>query len=480
MSQDAHRIAKNTLWQLGQRISRRLLGYLLIVYLARKLGTSHFGMFVFANSFISLFIIIADLGLTTLMIREVARDKDKGPTFVGQVVLLKLILAMITFGLIIFAMNLMQVELQIRPVIYLLSVYCLLENLGTFYGGIFQAYEKMGYNTVIEFIQKVFLLIVCVLLLSLGYGLLAVCLAYMFSGIFHCGLKIKLVSKKFFIPQYQVQTSFWIHILKESFPMAIIAAISMIYYNIDMVMLKHFQGEEVVGCYGVSYHLFYAIATFAGAFLAAIFPVMSRYFKTSQEKLGKVYEKSFKIIFGLGLPVAIGSMLLARQIILLLYSSLYQESINVFKVFSFVIIFSILNQLAAYFLISINQQKQVARILVTTTGINIILNYILIPKYSYMGATWATVISEILFFVISYISIPSEYRRISLFSVLKAIGACLVMSFMIVSVQTSMDNIFVLISIGMITYPVTLFLLGYLDLEDKTILKSFLRMGKGT
>lgn len=470
----ARRVVGNTVWQLVQRIGGRVLSYVLVIYLARQLGAAEFGKFVFAGSFIRLFLILSDLGVTPLMIREIARDKSIGSQYVGNVTVLKIFLSVFTFVTILVAMRLLGVASDTRAIICTLSIYFILENIGTSLGGVFQAYEQMSYNTLVEIGQRLFLLLTCFILLSSGYTLEAVCWAYVISAICHCSTKFCFVRFRFVAPRYEFDLAFWKQLLKESFPMAVVAAISMIYYSIDMVMLEKIKGEEVVGWYGVSYHLFFALSTVSGAFLAAMFPVMSKLFKTSPDSLGKVYEKSFKTIFAFGLPVSFGGVLLAEKIILFLYGTSYQQSIRVFQVFSFIIVFSLVNSLAGYFLTSINRQGQVARAIVLTTSINIALNLIFIPRFSYMGAAWATFISEILFFSLTFLSIPREFRRVPVLSICKGLASCAVMGGGLFLLIPKGPNLFILILVGAALYLLSMLLLGYLAEEDRQVLRSII------
>ena len=94
------RVIGNTLWLLLQRVGGRLLTFILMVYLARCLGSLQFGKFTFATSFALLFITLSDLGITTLTIREVARNKAMGPQYVGGSATLKVGLSIFAFLII--------------------------------------------------------------------------------------------------------------------------------------------------------------------------------------------------------------------------------------------------------------------------------------------------------------------------------------------------------------------------------------------
>jgi len=473
------RVISNTLWLLVQRGGGRVLTLLLMIYLARHLGTLGFGKLVFAISFTSLFLILSDLGITTLTVREVARDKKRGPEYVGNTATLKLFLSILAFLVISISVSFMKVPLDTRFVIYLIGACIIFENMGGFFGAVFQAHEEMKYITICEILEKVFLVSLSFLLLRLGYGLISIGLIYLFSGIFYCLLNMSFVYRKFLRPRYHIDTRFWSKSLKKALPLAIVILISMVYYHIDIVMLGKMKGEEVAGWYGVSYHLFFALATIPGAFLSAVFPVLSRFFKESGELLKKAFHKSFKVLVGAGIPASVGSFLLSEKIILFLFGPQYEHSIATLKILSLLIVFSYLNGLAGYFLISINRQVLTAKIMAVTTGINVFLNFILIPRYSYIGAAYATVVSEVLFFALFFLTNRKEITSISLMEIAKSVVSSAIMGLIIIILIQNGFNLFPIIAIGLIAYSLLIWITGYITKGEKTRLKNIL-LGRET
>jgi O-antigen/teichoic acid export membrane protein len=351
--------------------------------------------------------------------------------------------------------------------------------MGVFFGAVFQAYEKMKYIMICEIIEKVFLLSLCFALLRLGYGLISVGFLYLFSGVLYCLLNMGFVYRKFLRPCYHIDWQFWSKSLKQALPLAIVALISMIYYHTDIVMLGKIKGEEVAGWYGVSYHLFFALATIPGAFLSAIFPVLSRLFKESGELLKKAFHKSFKVLVGAGIPASVGTFLLAEKIILFLFGPQYKHSIAALKILSFLIVFSYLNSLACYFLTSINRQALTAKIIAATTGINVFLNFILIPRYSYRGAAYATVVSEILFLALIFLFARREIPSISLIEIVKSVISSAIMGLLVIVLIQNDFNLLLIIAIGVITYSFFIWITGFITKEEKARFKNIL-LGRKT
>ena len=465
------RVIGSTLWLLLQRVGGRLLTFILMVYLARYLGSFQFGKFTFATSFALLFITLSDLGITTLTIREIARNKAMGPEYVGSSATLKVGLSILVFLIIAISLSILGVSSDTKIAACLIGACIIFRNMGGFFGAVFQAYEEMKYVTISDITQKIFLLIVCLLLLHEGYGLIPISLAYFFSGTLYCLFNIGLVHWKFLKPRYRIDKRFWGEQIREALPLTFVAVISMVYYNIDIVMLGKMKGQEIAGWYGASYHLFFALSTLSGAFLSAAFPVMSRFFEEAEELLIKAYQKSFKVMIGVGIPVAVGGFLLAEKIILFLFGPQYQKSVSILKIFCFLIIFSYLNGLAGYFLTSINRQTLTAKIIAVTTAINVSLNFILIPRYSYIGAAFATVASEVLFFVFFFLTTAKEFRYLPLREIAKSSVSSAIMSIPIILMINSGFSLPIIIGTGAFTYSLLLFITGYITKGEKAELQ---------
>lgn len=467
----AGRVIGNTLWLVLQRIGSRLLIFLCMIYLARGLGSVAFGKFIFANSFTLLFVTLSDVGITSLTIREVARHKERGPEYVGGFATLKICLSILAFVVIAVSIAFMNMPADTRVAAYLIGGSMLFRNMAGFFGAIFQAYEEMKYVTITEIGQRCLLLSLCLLLLYQGYGLISIGLAYLFSGVFHCFLNLGLVYERFLKPQYRIDPQFWREALKEAFPLAFVAVISMVYYNIDIVMLGKMKGEEVAGWYGASYHLFFALATLTGAFLTAVFPVMSRFFEESDELLNKAYRKSFEVMIGAGIPISIGGFLLSEKIIFFLFGPQYHESVAILKIFSLLIMFSYLNGLAGYFLTSINRQGLTAKILAATAGINVALNFLLIPSYSYMGAAYATVVSEVLFFIFFFVFLPGRFRYLPGAKIGKSMISSAIMGVLIIFMIKNGLTLPSIIVVGAIIYSICVWVTGYITRDEKAELQ---------
>ena len=113
------------------------------MYTARYLGAAGFGILSFALAFTGIFGVFSDLGLSTLTVREVARDKTLASKYLGNITVMKIILVIITFGLIAITINLLGYPEQTIKVVYLVALSVIFKAFSGMFYSISQAYEKM-------------------------------------------------------------------------------------------------------------------------------------------------------------------------------------------------------------------------------------------------------------------------------------------------------------------------------------------------
>ena len=201
---------------------------------------------------------------------------------------------------------------------------------------------------------------------------------------------------------------------------------------------------------------------------------MPGYFISSKDSLKIIYEKSFKYLFILGLPITIGTTLLADRLIHLFYGEQFNNSVIILQILAWDILLIFLYWSLTVTLVSINKQNKVIIIAFLTAIINITLNIALIPSFSYIGAAIATIISEI-FLISSYLYFNSRYiYSIKIHKIIpKPIIACTLMGIFIY--QFNNINLFVLIMLAIILYFTSLFLLKGFSNDDIQVLKKLLK-----
>jgi O-antigen/teichoic acid export membrane protein len=468
------RIAKNTGALAFSQLITSILGFFLFIYLARYLGEVGFGKYSFALSFTTLFTIIANLGINNYIIREVARNKELTNQYLTNVSVIKLVLSFITFGLIVLTINLMDYPQDTTYAVYLFGVYTILTSFALMFRSIFQAYERMEYDAAVGIIEYIMLFPLVLFVLFSGFGLIELAYAYIFAGIVAVTISFSIVLIKIAKPKPTIDFSLWKTLIVGSIPFALNALFGILFFKIDTVMLSVLKDDAAVGIYNAAYNPLLALGVIPTVFITALYPVMSRYFVSSKDSLEIFTVLSSKYMAILGFPVAMGCFVLADRFIALFYAEQFSASIIAFQILAFFIPLRFVSSITGTLLTSINRQSIRTVSVGLSALFNIVLNAALIPYLSYIGASIATVLSEVLLYFIFIYCINKHYKKLELHKhFMKPLVASLVMGGFVLYFKDA--NLFLLIISAGIVYFVILALLRTFTKEDKNIFKQVVR-----
>jgi len=390
-------IAKNTFWLVIAEGISSFLKFILIIYVARILGTTEYGKFAFAFAFVSLFAIFSDFGISQITTRELAQEKDKERGF-PNILSLKILLSIGALILICFGSFFITLDPVIRGMIWILGAYIIIGSFSEIIYAFFRARQKMEYEAWAKILQAVVLTGAGFFILFNFPSVQSLSLAYLFAAL----IALIFILVFFHFKIYQLKLGFnkniWHGILVMSWPLALTGIFGAIYNQIDSIMMGYFGQIVEVGWYNAAYKIIGATLIPAGLISISFFPILSKLFKESKEKLQKSWDYYIQLMIFLILPIVVGGMILAPKIIDFVYDSSYFSSILAFQILLIMVVFYYISNPFFHALIISNQQKKVFWATFFGAVINIILNLILIPKYSLYGAAISTVIAFICVF----------------------------------------------------------------------------------
>ena len=470
----AQRLVKNTSVLMVSQIIGYALAFFYSIYSARYLGVEGFGVLSAALAFAGIFSILTDLGLSNLTVREVARDHKMARKYLSNAMALKILLSILTFILIAVLGYLSGYPQEKSYVLYFITLSLILNSFGGIFNAIFQAYEKMEYQSITQILNNVMMFVG--IFLAIGYQLNIVAFAFVYfaASAFSLILTIIICLWKFIIPKIEFDFSFWKSMLIEALPIAVSGIFALIAFRVDMVMLEMIKGSVAVGWYSAAYRLMEALLFFPSMYTLSVYPLLSKFYVDSRQSLEISYYKSFKYLTIISVPIVAATTLLAPDIILLIYKSSFSESIIALQILIWALPFIFLSYVLGSTIVSVNKQVEVVRITFITMIINIGLNLVLIPSWGFVGAACVTVITEIALFISYFYIVTRHVCFISPRKVLvKPVIATLFMCVFIVLVQT---NIFLEIVLATIIYFAVLFIIKGFSQDDINILKRVIGM----
>ena len=472
------RIAKNIGVTGTAQILTALMSFILMIYLARFLGEAGFGKYNFVFSLTTLLVTFTDLGVNQLLVREIARERGLSSHYVNNALLLKIPLSILTFILIVVLTWILDPGSDVAILLYLFGVYNILLTVSGTYLSLFQAWERMEYVAIFQIIERVFLVSLGLAVLLMGYGLMVVAGVYVLAGALDIVVAASLSFRRFIRPSISIDTGLQKKMLIRGLPFGLNSLFSVFFFKVDTVLLGLLRDDVAVGIYNAAYNPLLAISTIvAGMVSAAVYPVMSRYFKEDFKSLHGFTRISSRYLSIVGFPVAAGCFVLADKFISLLYAGGYDGAVLAFQILALFIPIRLVSTITGTLLSSINRQEYRMLSVGISAAFNIILNMILIPYYSYIGAAAATVLSELLLYILFLYYISKYYGDMKLGQdFIKPAAAAALMALMIYPLRGI--NLFLVIGTAALIYFISIILMGELRDEDKKILMNLL--GKNT
>ncbi|MFH1858618.1 MAG: flippase [Candidatus Omnitrophota bacterium] len=396
MSQ-ARRIFKNFTILFACRIFVRIFSFILVILIARLLGAVGMGRYSFVFSYVTLFTIFADFGINEMLIREIAKDKEHARAYVGSAFLVKGILSSAVLLLLVLSVRFFEIPEGSYWAIAFWGMASLLSTLSGILISLFRAYERMEYEAAFQILSTLLAALLGLAALLMGYGITGIFLMYFVSHVFSFCFAVFLSFKTILKVRILWEDFYRMGpLLRLALPFAWGAIFVAIYCRVDTVMLQFLRSEAEVGWYGAPYRLIEVFLFIPGAFSMAVYPVMSRYYRESKEKWHRLYQYSLKVMFVSGLPIALGTVLIAPQLIPLLFGGQFLKSIPALQILvwrSFLafltggVFASVIP--SSYTVHYYNAFAFVAAL------INISLNALLIPRYGYLGCCVAAVATEL-------------------------------------------------------------------------------------
>src|SRR5581483_681389 len=228
--------------------------------------------------------------------------------------------------------------------------------------------------------------------------------------------------------------------------------------------------DVALGWYSAAYRVVDGFNLIPANFTLALFPLLSRRGQADRAALGRVYARALKVLLGLGVPLCVGTALLAEPLVLFFAGPAYvPEAAWALRVLIWFLPFSFVNGVTQYVLIAVDRQRFLTVAFALATAFNLAANLVLIPTFSYLGAALVTVLSEVVLLGPFWWAVVRHLPPVSLLAVawrpaLAALGMGLVVA------PLAAWSWLASIPVGAAAYFGLLLLLGTFDADDRALL----------
>lgn len=454
-------IFKNTFWLIfGEGVSQ-LLKVFLVIYAARVLGATEYGKFIFALTFVSLLVLFSDFGLSSITTREFSKNREREKEF-SAIVALKIILCLGVFVLTSGGSFFITPDPFIRKIILVLSVVVLISSFLEIIFAFFRARQKMEYEAGAKIIQSALLTGISFFVISKYPSVENLSYSYLFASLLALIFILFFFHSKVFRLRLSWNKTSWRSFLSLSWPLGLGAIFFTMYSYIDSTIMGYLGQITETGWYNAAYKIVNFTFLFPTFLSLSFYPALNIAFQKTKEKLQKIWNYQMKLIILLSFPMVMGGVVLAPKIISFFYGQEFTPSISVFQILITMAGFVFLSEPLILILVVLNQQKKICWIAISGVLFNLFLNLLLIPQFSFYGASIAVLVTRILvffsllYFVLKFTPIK-PWNSESVLVFLISLFSATLMYLLISLPKIYILNLFILIFIGAGIYFITFF-----------------------
>jgi O-antigen/teichoic acid export membrane protein len=479
--QATRRVARNTLFLGIADLANKLMMFFFFMLTARHLGVGQFGVLSFAFAFVAMLGVFADLGLGAVAAREIARDRSVARRQTSNAVAIKVLASVLTYALIVVSVRLIGYAHETVRVVTVCGLFVIGNAFALYLGCVFQGFERMEFTAMSRVIQTL-VLVAGAVVLSRGFaGAEHYAMLYAGAGLVSALFAWSVASIGFVKPGFSIDLGEWRRMLRAGLPIGIATALVAFYYWNGSALLIRLQGDAAVGNYNAAFRLIWGLAFAGFAFSGAIYPLLSRLFVNDPERSVRALEQGIRYLAMLTLPIATFVAVFARPVILLLYGGGYLGAVVVLRVLAWWGVCASLNSLLSNYFFSANRSGTVTAQSGLALGVNLVLNFTLIPAIGAVGAAVSIVAAEaisLVFLVVQQRRTPARVRvRPVLGTALRAVTALAVAG--LAASAAARWNLYAGLAAGTAVYLLVLVAVRGVDRGDWTLLRPLLKSRDG-
>ncbi len=474
---EERKIVKNTIVFTGAMLVQKLLSFLYFFYLSSRMSPGTLGGYVWALSFTTLFSIGTDLGLAPVFTREASRRMEEGNRLLRNVLGIKIPIIIITAALALLTAFFTGGSAETMPLVIGAVGVMSLDALSLVLWGSLRARQNIFYESVSIIIFQVVVFGFGVFFWETTHRIVPVMYALFAGSLANVAIAVAVLKWKF---GYKLMPAWEGSVIRSLILTAPAFALSGIFVKIynaaDSVILGFLVGNHAVGIYSIPAKVVTALqALIPGAFAASIFPSMSNYFVTSREKLAMVFGKSFGYLLLLAAPVGCGLATISKPVLQALWPE-YVEAAPAFTIMGLGLPFVFLAFATGSLLNACNKEKRSTTHRGIITGVNVALNFALIPFWGTVGAATAFLAANVLLLALDLkaaVKIIKWDKKMNLY-ILKVLGATGILGFFVLCLGNKLP-LFAVVLGGIAVYTVAVIAFRAITRQDLNLIAKMIR-----
>lgn len=422
------RLGLNTIAQVIGVLAGTLLGFATFLVVTRGLGPSAFGDLVASQIYLLIPVALADLGLSTSVVREISVHPERSEHALRASLPLRALVAAVALGAAVGISFVLPFSDRARLAIWVGSIgsFFTLLNLGLV--PLFQVRLRMHVVTVAALIGRTLTFGVTAAAIASDRGFTSVVLASVL-GLFATFVVDLVVIARSISLRPIVDGAYWKELARDSVVIGSALATMLSYYRIDTVLVALVRGSREVGLYGAAFK-FVEIAEYLIATIGtSVFPSFTRLAAAGDVRIRSAVQRSVEVATAVGLPLTLLLMLMPREIIELAAGPRFAPAAEALRLLAPYLLLLSVSGLLLRVLGAAHRDRYLLGLALTVLILNVGLNLALLPSYGYKVAAVTSTLSEAVVVVAATYVVRRRFHFLpytSYLGVLAAAGAVMV------------------------------------------------------
>lgn len=399
-------LTTNTLWQVVGKIITAGSTLLVTILIARSIGTTGYGEFTTIVAVISPFLVLSDFGFNATLLRE-----DTTSQRIINLLILRLLWTTGLMGIaVLFYFGFLFFQHTISPILlfgfFLYATTLITTGIVLTAAAVFQRHLKYWQLTITNGIGSLVTLGIIFVFSQFSLPLFWVLVSFCLGGIFSALIALLFIKKE--LAGQQINKIFIQQLVAQSLPLGLMLFCNLIYFRADMVLLSVMKPASDVGIYGFSYRIFDFIIALPLFLSNVLYPTLTA--ERKNKRIVSSLVAKFSLVF-VGLAVFFTIVFWFVPSFFGLVNNGFIESSLPFRILLISLPFFFLTNFYQWFLISQKEQRYLLFVYVFCAILNVALNFVFIPTFSYNAAAAITGISEAIVLVFLVLRVKYVFQN---------------------------------------------------------------------
>ncbi|MEZ4672111.1 MAG: flippase [Anaerolineae bacterium] len=388
-ARNAGAIATATLLSRGMQFAWQII-------FSTALGPTLFGVYGAVSSFVQIGTAVAAFGMGAIVIRDVAQRPEQAGKYLTSTLFLQTVLALLAYVGLNAAAGLGGYSEAVKAFLAIAAINLIVDTLGNMCFDLLLAKEQMVTTSLVSIGHVIVLIVLAGLGLATGYSLFGIYVGVTIAGVVRSAALWLFARRAGIRPNWPLDWSIARPLLVNSTPLAFTAFLTLAYQQVDKLVTNRLIGDKETGYLAAAFVIFFGVVELLNTtVITAMYPLMARaYGDGKNAQFGFIVEKLAFFTLLLCLPLTLTISLFAGPLTAPIWKDEFRPAAGVLSILIWYALIMMVGNMFSQAMLVQNRQRSLLLIKACGLVINLVLLFIMLPRFGVQGAPLASVIAE--------------------------------------------------------------------------------------